>query len=709
MKNPKITIKSAQRINIIPLNMLAFSIAFAYSGVAFTQTSSESESLEEVQVWGTEVKASSVALEGETMAIKQADHVSDLLRTIPGVDVGGAHSLNQRITIRSMDDKDLQISIDGANQNSYMYHHMGNLQIHADILQSVDIDIGTNSVLNGGLGGAVKFKTKSADQLLKDGAKSGGRLQASYGDNSGSRLALTGFAKLTDTVDVLGYYNLVNRKNYEIGGGQIKDYSGNVIDGTDGTVRGLEGDLGDGLIKLGWDLTESQRLEVGFEAYKDKGDYSYRPDMGLATDLAITNSLEIPLLWPTEFTRNTLTINHELDWGGHSYLRTSVFSNISELSRDESGWAANEGFAAYAGQVTGEAKNTGISTLGETELEKHTLTYGAELNQYDTDYQASYDAGSTDKSGESADTMAIYIQDRIAVGDSLALVPGLRFNQSDVDATVVSKTYNKITGALAAEYRVTNNLLLKASATQLFKAPEIGEVFTGGGLRDTENTGIKAETGLNSELALAFEDRVFGADRFAAGITVFQTALDDYIYDYAPTEDGNWKDNVGDMSIDGYELYVGYDKGPLKALLSYSAAESELNAGAQYVDLDGARLDRQQGDTISLNIDYDMSSKNLTLHWDTLLVKGVKAALDLDGASQDNAKDGFAVHNISARWSPQSIKGLGLTVGVDNLFDEYYASQSSRTGLSFHPRFGELFLQDYEPGRNIKLTASYDF
>ena len=28
----------------------------------------------------------------------QADHISDLLRDLPGVDVGGAHSLNQRIT-----------------------------------------------------------------------------------------------------------------------------------------------------------------------------------------------------------------------------------------------------------------------------------------------------------------------------------------------------------------------------------------------------------------------------------------------------------------------------------------------------------------------------------------------------------------------------------------------------------------------------------
>jgi len=50
-----------------------------------------------------------------------------------------------------------------------------------------------------------------------------------------------------------------------------------------------------------------------------------------------------------------------------------------------------------------------------------------------------------------------------------------------------------------------------------------------------------------------------------------------------------------------------------------------------------------------------------------------------------------------------------LTLGVDNLFDEYYASQSSRTGVSFHPVFGELYLTDYEPGRNVKATIAYQF
>ena len=90
-------------------------------------------------------------------------------------------------------------------------------------------------------------------------------------------------------------------------------------------------------------------------------------------------------------------------------------------------------------------------------------------------------------------------------------------------------------------------------------------------------------------------------------------------------------------------------------------------------------------------------------------VADVDDGLNLDGATLNNAKDSFSVHNVLARWDAQSIEGLTLIFGVDNPFDEFYASQSSRTGTSFHPRFGELYLLDYEPGRNIKASLSYRF
>ena len=688
--------------------VLAPQVSFAQEG------KTESDDVERIAVWSTAVNASSMYLKAQSIANKQADHISDLLRTIPGVDVGGAHSLNQRITIRSMDDKDLNISIDGAKQNTYMYHHMGNLQIHADILKSVDIEVGTNSVIDGGLGGAVRFETKQARELLADDQSFGARLQVSSGDNSGSNYSATGYGLLGNNVDFLAYYNYVDRDNYEVGGNKITDGQGNELPGTDGEVRGLEGELDDALIKFGWNIDDDQRLQLSYEAYTDEGDYSYRPDMGLATDLAITNSLQVPLLWPTEFNRDTLTLNYELSTGD-TFLKAAAYSNTSELWRDETGYAQSPAFAAWAAIVTGEAKNTGVNLIAETAFDggfSHDITYGFDYVKHDTHYQAVYSAA-TESSSEEAKNLALFVQDKIALSDEFSLIPGIRYDKYDIDSGVVNNDFSDTSLALALEYQASNDLVFKLSATELFKGPEIGEVFVGAGLYDKANADIRAETGINTEFSFAYQTRALAFGNLSLGATVFNTQIDDYIYDYAtppPSVGGrSWKDNIGDMEIEGFEAYVNYQQGRFEAGITYSSAESELTAFEQYSEFDGARLDRQQGDTISANAGYQVTDWNLSLSWEMLYVDDVDTGLDLDGASLDNSKDGYTIHNVAASWQPESLGGFSFILGVDNLFDEFYASQSSRTGVSFHPRFGELYLQDYEPGRNIKATVSYQF
>lgn len=674
----------------------------------------DQQTLDAVNVWATEVRASSVNLDDEAIATKQADHISDLLRVIPGVDVGGAHSLNQRITIRSMDDKDLRITIDGANQNTYMYHHMGNLQINANILKSVDIDVGNNSVVNGGLGGVVRFETKEAKELLKPGQTLGGHVQYTFADNASNSYSVTGFGQLADQVDFLAYYNLIERDNFEVGGGKIKDADGDTVAGTDGTVRGLEGDLDDALLKFGWDISPGQRASISYEAYRDEGDYSYRPDMGLATDLAIVNSTDSPLLFPTEFTRDTLTLNHSLLLGDHTEIKTALFQNTSEFWRDETGLSdsSNGRLRASAGIKRAEAENSGINVLAVSDIHAavpHQLTYGIDAIQYKTDYREDMVSGSQLTNGEEAASGALFVQDRISVGGGIALIPGIRYEHYDIESTVVEDSYEEVMGAFAAEWQVSHNVLMRASSTQLFKGPELGEAYQRAGANDERNDAIKAETGINNEFAIGFEDSVMGMERFTAGVTLFNTRINDYIYDYAETDVFYGKDNVGTLEIDGYEAYAGVDHGNLSVLLTYASAESELNAFSEYAYLDGTRIDREQGDSISLLADYRVPALDLSFHWDVLMVDDVEDAPDLDGASVNREKEGFTVHNVSARWTPRAVDGLALTLGVDNLFDEYYASQSSRTGVSFHPVFGELYLTDYEPGRNVKATVAYQF
>ena len=101
-----------------------------------TAIAEETSYFDEVVVWGTKVSSNTESLGAQDMSVKQADHMSDLLRDIPGVDVGGTHSVNQRINIRGLGETELDIRLDGASQHANMFHHIGNLTLNPDILKS---------------------------------------------------------------------------------------------------------------------------------------------------------------------------------------------------------------------------------------------------------------------------------------------------------------------------------------------------------------------------------------------------------------------------------------------------------------------------------------------------------------------------------------------------------------------------------------------
>jgi hemoglobin/transferrin/lactoferrin receptor protein len=662
------------------------------------QPASEQQ-IETVTVWATQVTSTAMPVSDTALSLRQADHVSDLLRDLPGVDVGGAHSLNQRITIRGMDDKDLRVTIDGAVQNTYMFHHMGNLQIHADILKSADLAVGSNSVLDGGLGGAARFYTKDARELLKPGQTWGGFLQGAYASNRQDSLAAATYGQLGDSLDLLLYANGVKRGNFKVGGGTLFDENNQIVDGTHGQVEGIDGDLTDVLGKLGWQISNNQRLKIGHERYEDSGDYAARPDMGLATGRKIQQNLGIPLVFPTKFTRATSTLNYSWEPGSWLDVQLNLFDNQSEFWRDERGLGVWRPDSATIN--TGQADNQGFNLLAKSTLgEANQLTYGVEQVKYSTQFLRD----GSEEGAESSRTSSVYLQDEISLDEQWRLTPGLRYDSADLNSTLTNNTFDALSPALAVEFSPTQYLTTRLSSTGLFKAPELGEVFLGAGSEDEANPGIEAETGRNTQWSIAYEAPLAGIEQLSSGFTLFRSDIDQYIYDYAETDTFYGKDNIGSMASKGYETYVGVNHGPFKALLTYSHATSDLAAEPPYESLAGARLDREQGDSLSFNLDYRLEAYRLDLNWNWQWVDSLAAGKALD-APEHNRKPGYRLHSLAANW--QATEAFNLSLAVENLFDAYYASQSSQNGTSIHPRFGELYLMDYEPGRNIKLRLAY--
>ncbi|MGF1730239.1 TonB-dependent siderophore receptor [Photobacterium kasasachensis] len=665
-----------QQRSIIKHSTLCLAIGIALSGNVLAQE--ETSHLEEVLVWGTKVTSSSESMLSEDMSLKQADHMSDLLRDIPGVDVGGTHSVNQRITIRGLGETDLDIRLDGASQHANMFHHIGNLTLNPDILKSVDIQVGNNSVTQSGLGGAVYFETKDAKELLRYDEEFGVRVFGGYASNDSQQGSITLYGLLGEKLDAMVYGHYVNRENFEDGNGD--------------TTFGAAGDVYNILTKLGYELSDEHRFELAYDMYRDSGDYNPRPDMAGEAN----QSLSKDKLIPTDYDRDTVTLSYELR-GDTTRGKVSVYSSETEIVRDESVMAPRWPSSRLS-MNTAKNENVGVNVKFQSDYSLASLenvaTYGADY--IDKNSSSSY--GGNQFMDETAISSAVFFEDQIFFTDRFSITAGIRFDDYERKAMTGTKDFDDVTWALATEWGVTEDITLFASTRSLFKGPELMETFIR--YQDVAFLAddIKPETGLNTQGGVRFnkyvEEHFFGAD-----LTLFQTDIDNYIVEtYQRATRSYLISNLGDVEIKGFEASVSYGYDAFNSKLSYSKSDMEDKTnGGPVIGGNGRSMD--VGDSIALTLDYQADSLDTIFGWSSILVR------DEDNVQAGQPiKEGYNVHNLYAQWVPQTVDGLAVTFGIDNIFDEAYASHASRSGTA-----RGITLDDLEPGRNFKLSAAYQF
>lgn len=664
-------------------NIALSALLLSASTSAFAQTNNSDD--DEIVVWATAITSDSLYLGEDDIELKQADHLSDLMRALPGVDIGGTHSVNTRINFRGLDDRNLSIFIDGAQQKNYLYHHIGNLLINPDILKSADIQLGTNTVTHGGLGGSVRFETKDAADLLTSTDRNfGARIAGSYSSNASHSFSGTGYGQINDNIDGLIYYSTVNRDNFE-------DGSGRETIGSDGTTENILG-------KLGLNLGDKHRFEISYDVLQDKGDYTARPDMGVLTNASITGDL----LLPTDYQRETINASYQLDLGDALQLDVTYFTNDMELNRDE----RNTGYRTRTGNTVKQATsdNQGANVLAKSRVNtgpiSHGLTYGLEYFDQNLDFIRDVEIG-TAPIQQSADYIAVFIEDAIELGDRFTLRPGVRYTDYGVDyvATNASDNFTDLSLGLAGEVRLTDGLTLLASYTELFQGPELAEPFIGAGGNKIINPDLNAETGNTIEAGLRYS---FDAGDLTVNLggNLFRTDLEGYIAEQSvprSTTGETWDVNIGDAEIKGFEASANFQYGPLDILTTYAASDLDIEGA-----LPGESI-REIGDQLGYAISYDLAGQNININFNGQIIMEKETVTG-------KIKPSYDVHNVAMRWdAPLDVSGLSVTAGVDNLFDETYTSHASRTGASVHPVFGALVLNDVEPGRNFKVTLAKIF
>lgn len=637
------------------------------------------------------VQEDGVDVEDYTPA-QQASHLSDFLNVVPGVTIGGTSAVNQRIRIRGLEDSNLKVTIDGARQEGKLFYHMGDITIDPDLLKQADVAVGNNSVTlgNDALGGAVAFKTVDAADLLKPGQKIGAKLKAGYASNNDELLtSATVFGAPSDNVDLLAYYGK-------------RDTSS----GEDGEGRELfeDSESESFLLKAGAYVGNDHHVGASFSRTEKEGIFPFRPDFPSRSEPPI----------PQQVKRDTYGIDYKFNPSNPLIdIDTNVYQTKTRILRD-SDYNKNPGFEFDAQVKTTGAKiqNTSIvdSSVFEGITGTHKLIAGVEHYKKESDYHGVERGTTIPVSGrDEATNTSVYLEDQWRNG-KLTLTPGVRYDRYKSPEFIAGgKTYDNVVGALAASYEIAPLTQVFASYTQLFNGPDLSQtIFNSDGDKTYVNNDLKAEEGSNAEVGIVttLRDLTTANDSLQLSGKYFETNIENYIefirsgLSCGPNLGNDCQGAVNkdeDFKIKGVELAADYKMNNFSMGLSYSRARSKGDkTGYSIPSVTGSSS--ESGDKYMVNLAYS-PTETTDIGWRSTYVASVMP----NTSENDIEKPSYDVHDIFMNYSPKQIEGLKATVGVYNLFDEAYASHSSRLNPI------DDVATDFEPGRNIKASLTYQF
>ena len=216
---------------------------------------------------------------------------------------------------------------------------------------------------------------------------------------------------------------------------------------------------------------------------------------------------------------------------------------------------------------------------------------------------------------------------------------------------------------------------------------------------NTDLNDLKPETGHTSEIGLSYNrSGLFGDDDLSLQTKLFRSNYDNIIAVSGSPNNLNRR-NIGAGRIDGFEVSARYRYENLRTSVGFSRADIDLYEG---ISANNTAIGRDMGAKWNLSLTYDWQGTGISAQWDTVFQRRYK--------SHNLEKPGYGVSDISVHWKPQSgsLKGLETSLGVYNVFDKFYVSQSTRPQQTVD-QDPNNYLTDYEMGRNVKATVSYRF
>lgn len=605
----------------------------------------------------------------------QAKDAREALQAVPGVSVGGGgNAIAQKIYVRGLEDTLLGVTLDGAPQGGYLYHHQGRVLIDPGLLKSVQVQKGVASASAGpgALAGALSFTTLDVADLLAPGQNLGGRVGLGSFSNKGWKASLSGYAQSADKfVDGLVSLARQDIDEYRDGQGQRVIHSGATQDSA--------------LAKLSWRPAQGHQFSLGLNHFNDEGVRFLRPNM---VDFARSGA---PM--PQTYARDQLTLGYRYAGGADMpAFEATLFDDDNR----------NERTVTATGRTYGEqVKGRGVNATLSQRWGAHRLKAGLNHHSYDAQAinRANRGVAPYGNGSEAASVSGLFVEDSVALAERWQLSAGLRldhYRYRDDHAQRFDST--GASPSLGLQYAATEALNLHASAGSTLRGAGLKESFlldNGPGYRNVAD--LKAERARN--VAVGFDAAV---GPVVLRGEVFRQTIGNYIAYAFDADDNAIRHNGGELRSTGYELGLDTRIGGLQAGASVAHSKPRLN-GVPLSDGDfGAGV--ATGRTWNLRLTYALPAWGLDLGWTMRALESLTYAPASD-PTRRLTKAGYAVHDIHAVWKPAGVKGLQLKLAVHNLFDKFYFDQAT---YAYHTGFAKV-LGYPEPGRDVRVELGWQF
>lgn len=731
------------------VNLGIYGVAFPLSA-AETATDDKNSAAEETMV----VTAAEQNLQAPGVSTITADEirkrppardVSEIIRTMPGVNLTGNSTSGQRgnnrqIDIRGMGPENTLTLIDGkpvTSRNSVRLGWRGERDTRGDtswvppeMIERIEVIRGPAAARygNGAAGGVVNIITK----------KTGDEWHGSWntymnapehkdeGSTKRTNFSLSGPLGGDFSFRLFGNLDKTQADAWDINQGHQSERTGIYADTLPAGREGVKNKNIDGLVR--WEFAPMQSLE--FEA-----GYSRQGNL-YAGDTQNTNSNDLVKENYGKETNRLYRNTYSVTWNG-AWDNGVTTSNWAQYERTRNS-RKGEGLAGGTEGIFNSNQFTDIDladvmlhsevSIPFDYLVNQNLTLGSEWNQQRMKDKASntqalsggeipgYD--STGRSPYSkAEIFSLFAENNMELTDTTMLTPALRFDHHSIVGNNWSPSLNLSQG-------LWDDFTLKMGIARAYKAPSLYQtnpnyiLYSKGqgcyaskdGCYLQGNEDLKAETSINKEIGLEFK-----RDGWLAGVTWFRNDYRNKIEaGYAPVyQNGKGTDlyqweNVPKAVVEGLEGTLNV---PVSETVNWTNNITYMLQSKN----------KETGDRLSIIPEYTLNS---TLSWQVRDDVSLQSTFTWYGkqepkkynykgqpvtGSEKNEVSPYSILGLSATWDVT--KYVSLTGGVDNVFDKRHwrAGNAQTTGGATGTMYGAGAETYNESGRTWYMSVNTHF